>query len=74
MKKSRLIELLSSASEEYVAIEMDGQLYGIAAELGHEDEQFDGFDTAYPANRTETDWWRSTMTGKKSGASTVCAL
>ena len=49
MKKSRLIELLSSASEEYVAIEMDGQLYGIAAELGHEDEQFDGFDAAYPA-------------------------
>lgn len=49
MKKSRLIELLSSASEEYVAIEIDGQLYGIASELGHEDEQFDGFDTAYPA-------------------------
>lgn len=49
MKKSRLIELLSSASEECVAIEVDGQLYGISEQLGHEDEQFDGFDTAYPA-------------------------
>lgn len=49
MKKSRLIELLSSADEEYVAIEVDGQLYGISEQLGHEDEQFDGFDTAYPA-------------------------
>ncbi len=49
MKKSRLIELLSSADEEYVAIEVDGQLYGISERLGHEEEQFDGFDTAYPA-------------------------
>lgn len=49
MKKSRLIELLSSADEEYVALEIDGQLYGIADEPGHEPEQFDGFDTAYPA-------------------------
>ena len=30
MKKSRLIELLSSVDEEYVALEIDGQLYGIA--------------------------------------------
>lgn len=49
MKKSRLIELLSSANEEYVGIEIDGQLYGISEELGHEEEQFDGFATAYPA-------------------------
>lgn len=49
MKKSRLIELLSSADEEYVALEIDGQLYGIADEPDHEPEQFDGFDTAYPA-------------------------
>ena len=49
MKKSRLIELLSSADEEYVALEIDGQLYGIADEPGHEPEQFDGFDTASPA-------------------------
>lgn len=32
-----------------MAIEVDGQLYGISEQLGHEDEQFDGFDTAYPA-------------------------
>ena len=49
MKKSKLIQLLSSADEEYVAIEMDGQLYGINEQLGHEEEKFDGFDTAYPA-------------------------
>ena len=49
MKKSRLIELLSSADEDYVAIDVDGQLYGISDEPGHEPEQFDGFDTAYPA-------------------------
>lgn len=49
MKKSRLIELLSSADEEYVAIDVDGQLYGIADEPDHEPERFDGFVTAYPA-------------------------
>lgn len=49
MKKSRLIELLSSVDEEYVALEIDGQLYGIADEPGHVPEQFDGFDTAFPA-------------------------
>lgn len=49
MKKSKLIELLSSADEEFVAIEIDGELYGISEELGHEDEKFDGFVTAYPA-------------------------
>ena len=49
MKKSRLIELLSSSDEEYVGIEVDGQLYGISEQLGHEDETFDGFATAYPA-------------------------
>ena len=49
MKKSKLIELLSSAPEDYVAIEIDGQMYGISEQLGHEDESFDGFATAYPA-------------------------
>lgn len=49
MKKSRLIELLSSSDEEYVGIEVDGQLYGISEQLGHEAETFDGFATAYPA-------------------------
>lgn len=44
MKKSRLIELLSSADEQYVGIEIDGQLYGISEQFGHEDEQFDGFE------------------------------
>lgn len=52
MKKSKLIELLSSSDEEYVAIEIDGQVYGISDELGHVEEQFDGFDTAYPASVT----------------------
>ena len=32
-----------------MALEIDGQLYGIADEPGHEPEQFDGFATAYPA-------------------------
>lgn len=49
MKKSKLIELLSSADEEYVQIEVDGMLYNIDPELGHEEERFDGFATAFPA-------------------------
>lgn len=49
MKKSKLIELLSSADEEDVMVEIDGMLYDIAPELGHEEERFDGFVTAYPA-------------------------
>lgn len=52
MKKSKLIELLSSADEEYVQMEIDGQLYGISEDFGHESEQFDGFATAYPASLT----------------------
>lgn len=47
MKTSDLIELLCSANEEEVYIEIDGTLYEI--EIGHEEEAFDGFDTAYPA-------------------------
>lgn len=47
MKTSDLIELLYSANEEEVYIEIDGTLYDI--EIGHEEETFDGFDTAYPA-------------------------
>lgn len=47
MKTSELIEILYSASEEDVMVEIDDALYEI--EIGHEDEAFDGFDTVYPA-------------------------
>ena len=47
MKKLELIEILCSASEEEVLIEIDNTLYEI--EVGHQDEVFDGFDTVYPA-------------------------
>ena len=47
MKKSELIELLYSANEEEVYIDIDGTLYEI--EIGHCEEAFDGFDTVYPA-------------------------
>ena len=47
MKKLKLIEILCSASEEEVLVEIDGTLYEI--EVGHQDEVFDGFDTLYPA-------------------------
>lgn len=47
MKTSELIEILCSASEEEVLVEIDDTLYEI--EVGHEDEAFDGFDTLYPA-------------------------
>lgn len=49
MKKSKLIELLSSADEDDVMIEIDGMLYNIDPELGHEEEKFDGFVAASPA-------------------------
>ena len=47
MNKSELIELLCSAEEDEVLIDVDGILYEI--ETGHEEEKFDGFYTAYPA-------------------------
>ena len=47
MTTSKLIEILCSASEEEVLIEIDDTLYEI--EVGHQDEVFDGFDTVYPA-------------------------
>lgn len=47
MKKSELIELLSSASEDEVFIDSEGLLFDI--EIGHEDEVFDGFYSVYPA-------------------------
>ena len=50
MKKSELIERLSSASEDEVFIEVDGLFYDI--DFGHEEEKFDGFFTAYPASLT----------------------
>lgn len=48
MKKSELIEVLSSSDEEEVLIEIDGLQYEIAPEVGHADEEFDGFDTVFP--------------------------
>ena len=50
MKKSELIERLSSAEEDEVYIEIDGILYDI--DFGHEEEKFDGFCTVYPASLT----------------------
>ena len=47
MKKSELIELLYSANEEEVYIDIDDTLYEI--EIGHCEEAFDGFDAVYPA-------------------------
>ena len=47
MNKSELIELLSSAEEDEVLIDVDGTLYEI--EIDHVAESFDGFYTAYPA-------------------------
>lgn len=49
MKKLDLINALSLCEEDEVFIEIDGTLYDIDEELGHEPEKFDGFDTAYPA-------------------------
>ena len=47
MKTSDLIELLSSANEEEVFMEINDTLYEI--EMGYQEEMFDGFDTVYPA-------------------------
>ncbi len=48
MKKSELIRTLCSSSEEEVYIKApDGLLDDI--EIEHIEEQFDGFDTVYPA-------------------------
>lgn len=47
MKTSDLIEILCSANDEEVYVEIDDTLYEI--EIGHQDEVFDGFDTVYPA-------------------------
>lgn len=49
MKKSKLIELLYSVDEEDVTVEVDGQLYDISPDLGHEEEHFDGFCSVFPA-------------------------
>ena len=48
MTRLELIERLSSANEEDVLIEIDGTLYEIGG-IGHVDESFDGFATAFPA-------------------------
>lgn len=47
MKKSELIRLLSSSEEDEVYIETDEATYDI--EIGHIEQQFDGFATLYPA-------------------------
>lgn len=47
MRTSDLIEILCSASEEEVYVEIDDTLYEI--EVGCHEETFDGFDTVYPA-------------------------
>lgn len=48
MKKSELINILSSSEEEEVfVVDEDGWEHDI--EIEHKDEVFDGFYTAYPA-------------------------
>ena len=47
MNKSELIELLSSAEEDEVLIDVDGTLYEI--ETDHVPEAFDGFYALFPA-------------------------
>lgn len=49
MKKSRLIQLLSSSDEEEVLIIIDGIEYEIDSKIERLPEKFDGFYTAYPA-------------------------
>jgi hypothetical protein len=60
MKKSELLKILSSASEDEVLIDVHDVAYEI--EIGHLEESFDGFDTLYPACITlkpiETDEWK----------------
>ena len=50
MKKSELIERLSSADEDEVLIEINGLLYEI--DFGHADMEFDGFYTVFPESLT----------------------
>lgn len=49
MNRLDLIDALSSADEEEVLIDIDGVLYEIDENIGHEEQKFDGFDTLYPA-------------------------
>ena len=49
MNKYDLINALSSAEEDEILIDIDGVLYEIDENIGHEDQKFDGFDTLYPA-------------------------
>ena len=48
MKKSELIELLSSSDEEEVFIYMDNTCYEIDTEFEHIEAAFDGFTEFYP--------------------------
>ena len=50
MTKYDLIELLCSADEEHVLVDVEGTLYDLRPEVGHEPEWFDGFTTAAPAS------------------------
>ena len=49
MNKYDLINALSLCEEDEVFIDINGTLYEIDKELGHEEQKFDGFDTLYPA-------------------------
>lgn len=48
MKTYELMEILSSSSEDEVYIKADDGLLD-DIEIEHVEEQFDGFDTVYPA-------------------------
>ena len=50
MNRLDLIDALSSCEEDEVLIDINGTLYEIDEELGHEEQKFDGFDTLYPAS------------------------
>lgn len=50
MTKYDLIELLCSADEEHVLVDVEGTLYDLRPEVGHEPEWFNGFTAAAPAS------------------------
>lgn len=50
MTKYDLIELLCSADEEHVLVDVEGTLYDLRPEVDHEPEWFDGFTAAAPAS------------------------
>ena len=50
MTKYDLIELLCSADEEHVLVDVEGTLYDLRPEVDHEPECFDGITAAAPAS------------------------